>query len=77
MKKILAILAGGLLIGAFSASHAKLPSPSPKGDAENPIEAQEVTAAHAKAAYELGKAQDKAVANYRKNRDASVSTKKN
>ena len=77
MKRILALLAGGLLIGAFSASHAKLPSAPPKSDAENAGRGAEAAAAKAKAAYELGKAEDKAVANYRKNRGASVSTKKN
>ncbi len=30
MKRILAVLAGGLLIGAFAASHAELPPPTPE-----------------------------------------------
>jgi hypothetical protein len=77
MKEILAILASGLLIGAFAPSHAKLPPPPPKSDAEKASEAQKAAAAKTKAAVELGKAEDKAVANYKKNRGASVNTKKN
>ena len=75
MKKILAALAGGLLIGALAASHAKLPAPPPKSDAEKTADADKAAAAKAKDAADLGKAQDKAVANYKKNR-ASMDSKK-
>jgi hypothetical protein len=76
MKKTLAILAGGLLIGV-AASHAKLPAPPPKSDAEKAAEAQKAAAPSTKAADELGKAQDRAVANYKKNSGAAANTKKN
>jgi hypothetical protein len=75
MKKILAALAGGLLIGAIAASHAKLPAPPPKSDAEKAAEADKAAAAKAKDAADLGKAQDKAVANYKKSH-ASMDSKK-
>jgi hypothetical protein len=77
MKEILAVLAGAVLLGAIAASHAKLPPPPPKSDAEKAAEAQKAAAAKTKAAVELGKAEDRAVANYKKNRGASVNTKKN
>jgi hypothetical protein len=76
MKKILAALAGGLLIGAIAASHAKLPAPPPKSDAEKAADADKAAAAKAKDAADLGKAQDKAVANYRKNKGVSMDSKK-
>jgi hypothetical protein len=75
MKKITAVLASGLLIGAFAASHAKLPPPPAKSDAEKAAEAEKAAATKAKDAGELAKAQDKAVANYKKNA-ASMDRKK-
>ena len=75
MKKIVAALIGGLLIGAVAASHAKLPAPPPKSDAEKAAEADKAAAAKAKDAADLGKAQDRAAANYKKNR-ASMDAKK-
>ena len=75
MKKILAALAAGLLMGAIAASHAKLPAPPPKSDAEKAAEADKAAAAKAKEAADLGKAQDKAVANYKKSH-SSMSSKK-
>ena len=66
MKTILAALAAGLMIGAIAASHAKLPAAPPKSDAEKKVEADKAAAAKAKEATDLGKAQDKAVANYKK-----------
>ena len=75
MKKILAALVGSLMIGAIAASHAKLPAPPPKSDAEKTADADKAAAAKAKDAADLGKAQDKAVANYKKNR-ASMDSKK-
>jgi hypothetical protein len=78
MKKITAaavVLASGLLIGAFAASHAKLPPLPPKSDAEKATEAEKAAATKAKEAAELTKAQDKAVSNYKKNA-ASMDRKK-
>ena len=75
MKKIVAALLGGLLVGAIAASHAKLPAPPPKSDAEKSAEAEKAAAAKAKDAADLGKAQDRAAANYKKNR-ASMDSKK-
>ena len=70
MKKVLAILAAGALLGALAASHAKLPPPPPKSDAEKAAEAEKAAASKAKEAADLAKAQDKAVANYKKNHAA-------
>jgi gas vesicle protein len=75
MKKIIAALVGGLMIGAIAASHAKLPAPPPKSDAEKTADADKAAAAKAKDTADLGKAQDKAVAHYKKNR-ASMDSKK-
>ena len=68
MKSILTALAAGLMIGAIAASHAKLPAPPPKSDAEKKAEADKAAATKAKDAEMLGKAQDRAVANYKKNK---------
>ena len=70
-----AALAAGLLVGAIAATHAKLPAPTPKSDAEKAAEAEKAAAAKAKDAADLGKAQDKAVANFKKNKGIEVSTK--
>lgn len=67
MKKILTILAAGLMLGAFAATQAKLPPPAPKTDAEKAAEAQKAAATKEKDAADLTKAQDKAVANYKRN----------
>ena len=75
MKRIAAVLVSGLLVGAFAASHAKLPPPPAKSDAEKASEAEKATATKAKEAAELTKAQDKAVSNYKKNA-ASMDRKK-
>ena len=75
MKAILAALVGGLMIGAIAASHAKLPAAPPKGDAEKAAEADKAAAAKAKEADETGKAQDRAVANYKKNKGIAMDTK--
>ncbi|HYG54504.1 MAG TPA: hypothetical protein VD965_04335 [Burkholderiales bacterium] len=72
MKKILAALVGGALIGVFAASHAKLPPAPPKSDAEKAAEAEKAAAAKAKEAELLNKATDKAVANYKKNKGVSM-----
>jgi hypothetical protein len=75
MKKILAALVGGLMIGAIAAAHAKLPAPPAKSDAEKAAEADKAAAGKAKEAADLAKAQDKAVANYKKSH-SSMSSKK-
>ena len=68
MKRILLALAGGLMIGVIAASHARLPAAPPKSDAEKAVEADKAAAAKAKDAEQNGKAQDRAVANYKKNK---------
>jgi hypothetical protein len=75
MKRILLALAGGLMIGAIAATHAKLPPPPPKSDAEKAAEADKAAAAKAKEAELNAKAQDKAVANYKKNKGIAMDTK--
>ena len=76
MKAILAALAAGLMIGTFAASHAKLPPAPPKSDAEKKVEADKAAAAKAKEAEQNAKAQDRAVANYKKNKGISMSPSK-
>jgi hypothetical protein len=76
MKSILATLVAGLMIGAFAASHAKLPPPPAKSDAEKQAEADKAAAAKAKDAADLGKAQDKAVASYKKSKGVSMAPSK-
>ena len=75
MKKILLALVGGAMIGLFAASHATLPAPPPKSDAEKAAEAAKAAAAKAKAAEQVGKAQDRAVANYKKNKGIAMDAK--
>jgi gas vesicle protein len=75
MKKILLALVGGLMIGAIAASHAKLPAAPPKSDAEKAAEADKAAAAKAKEAELNSNAQDKAVANYKKNKGIAMDTK--
>ena len=67
MKKIVMVLAAGILAGTLAAANAKLPPPPAKSDAEKAAEAEKAAAAKAKEAADLSKAQDKAVANYKKN----------
>ena len=76
MKKILAAIVGGLLIGAYAASHAKLPPAPAKSDAEKKAEADKAAAGKAKDAELLNRAMDKAVANYKKNKAASMGAAK-
>ena len=73
MKAILAALAAGLMIGSFAASHAKLPPPPAKNDAEKKAEADKAAATKAKDAELNAKAQDRAVANWKKNKGISMS----
>ena len=65
MKKILLAMMAGSLIGAMAAQ-AKLPAAPPKSDEQKKAEADKAAAEKAKDASDLAKAQDKAVANYRK-----------
>ena len=76
MKAILAALVGGLMIGAIAASHAKLPPPPPKSDVEKKAEADKAAATKAKDAEQNAKAQDRAVANYKKNKGIAMSPTK-
>jgi hypothetical protein len=72
MKRILLVLAAGLAAGAIAASHAKLPAPPAKSDAEKKADADKAAAAKAKDADLLSKAQDRVVANYKKNKGVSM-----
>ena len=76
MKRILLVLAAGLAAGLIAASHAKLPPPPAKSDAEKAAEADKAAAAKAKDAADLAKAQDRAVANYKKGKGASMAPSK-
>lgn len=67
MKKAFLALFAGLAIGAFAAVQAKLPPPPPKSDAQKAAEAEKAKAAAAKDAAEVQKAEDRAVANYKRN----------
>ena len=75
MKRIFAVLFAGLLIGTLAA-HAKLPAPPAKSDAEKAAEAEKAAAAKAKDAADLAKAQDRVVANYKKNKGISMAPEK-
>ncbi len=76
MKRILAAVISGLMLGAFAASHAKLPPPPPKSDAEKKAEADKAAATKAKDGELLNRAMDKAVANYKKNKGVSMGGQK-
>ena len=72
MKKIFVTLASGALIGAIAAaSYAELPPPTAQEKAAAAAKTEKDAAAKAQAAKELAAAQDKAVANYKKNKGAS------
>ena len=73
MKRTLMVLAAGLAAGVIAASHAKLPPAPAKSDAEKKIEADKAAAAKAKEADDLGKAQARAVANWKKNHGKGAS----
>jgi hypothetical protein len=64
MKKIAAVIALGTVLGI---AWAKLPPPPPQSEADKAAEVKKKDEAKAKEAAELAKAQDKAVANYKKN----------
>jgi hypothetical protein len=76
MKKILAAILGGALIAAFAATHAKLPPPPPKSEEQKKVEADKAAATKAKEAELLNRAMDKAAANYKKNKAASMGAAK-
>lgn len=69
MKRLAIALAAvaALTLGSFAAQ-AKLPAPPPKSDAEKAADAEKAKLGAAKAAELLGKYQDSAVANYKKNK---------
>ena len=70
MKKlaIAATLAAGLGIGSLAGVQAKLPPAPAKTDVEKAAEAEKAAAAKAKDGELNAKAQEKAVANYKKNK---------
>ena len=70
MKKIAIViaLAAGLGIGTLAGVNAALPKPPAKTDAEKAAEADKAAAAKAKEGEQNGKAQDRAVANYKKSK---------
>ena len=75
MKKILIVLVAGLFAGILASANAKLPPPPAKSDAEKAAEAEKAAATKAKGAADLSKAQDRAVANYKKGKGASMDGK--
>jgi hypothetical protein len=75
MKRILMVLLAGLLAGGIAASHAKLPAAAPMSDADKAAKAAKEAATKAKDAEDLGKAQDRAVANYKKKGVSMAPTK--
>ena len=77
MKKVLVMVAAGMMIGAIAASYARLPAAPAKTDAEKAAEAEKASAAKAQETAELAKAQDKAVANYKKHKGVSMDARKN
>jgi hypothetical protein len=72
MKRALIVLMAGLFAGFIAASHAKLPAAPAKSDAEKKAEADKAAATKAKEAEDLGKAQDRAVANYKKTKGGAA-----
>jgi hypothetical protein len=70
MKKlaIAVTLAAGLGIGSLAGVQAKLPPAPPMSDADKAAKATKDAAAKAKEGEANAKAQDKAVANYKKNK---------
>ena len=76
MKAILAALVAGLTVGLIAASHAKLPAAPPKSDAEKKADADKAAATKAKDADLNAKAQDKAAANWKKNKGVAMAPSK-
>ena len=75
IKAVAATLVAGLMLGSLAAVHAKLPAPPAKTDAEKAAEAEKAAAAKAKDAESLAKAQDRVVANYKKNKGIAMDSK--
>ena len=73
-NRMLSVLAGGLLIGAFAAANAELPPLSQEQQAAAAAKADKANADKAKAAKALANAQERAVANYRKQQGANHAT---
>jgi hypothetical protein len=69
MKKALLVLLAGLLLGSLAAQ-ATMPPPPPKSEAEKKADADKAAATKAKDAADIAKAQDRAVANYKRNHGA-------
>jgi hypothetical protein len=76
MKRILLVLIAGVAAGVIAASHAKLPAPPAKSDAEKAPAAEKAAAAKANDAADLAKAQDRVVAHYKKTKGASMAPEK-
>lgn len=76
MKAILAALAAGLTLGTVAGAYAKLPPAPAKSEAEKKAEADKAAATKAKEAADLAKAQDRAAANYKKNKGVSMAPSK-
>jgi len=70
-KKILLALAGTAMIGFVAVSHAQ----TAMSDADKAAAAAKAAVAKAKEAELLGKAQDKAAANYKKNKGIAMDAK--
>lgn len=68
---IVTAFAAGLLLGSF-AVEAKLPPAPPVSDAAKAAAAEKAKAAAAKDAAELAAAEDRAVANYRRNKGIAM-----
>ena len=71
MRTLLAFIAAGALLGAAAGLQAKLPAAPAKSDAEKAAEAEKAKTTKAKDDADLAKAQEKAVANYKRNAAAS------
>lgn len=69
MNRILAALAAGLLAGTFAAAYARLPPPTPEEKAAAEAKKEKEASEKAKAAKDLAEAQDRVVANYKKNQE--------
>ena len=72
---IVAVLAAGLALGSVAGVYAKLPPAPPMSDADKAEKAAKDAAGKAAAAEQLNKAMDKAVANYKKNKGATMDAK--
>jgi hypothetical protein len=68
VSTLTAALAAAWLSGTIAVAYAKLPPPPPMSDAEKAAAAQKAAVAKAKTAEALQRAEDRAVANYRKNK---------